>query len=153
MGLIAASKEQPKHMRFTKEQLDQIYRKTSGYCHLCHTKLSRKNHGQAGERGAWHVEHSVPRAKGGTNHLNNLNPACISCNLDKGVQTTRAARGRNGKTRAPLSVEKRKQAKNENTLLGVLGGGLAGLAVGGPIGAAIGAFAGGSLAGSQNPDK
>ncbi len=140
-------------MKLTKEQLDQIYRKTSGYCHLCHSKLSQKNHGQHGMRGAWHVEHSVPRAKGGTDHLNNLKPACISCNFDKGTQATRTARGRNGKTRAPLSAEKRKQAKNENMLLGILGGGLAGLAVGGPIGATIGAIAGGNLAGAQNPDK
>jgi len=150
---LPRAKQQLKNMRFTNEQLDQIYRKTSGYCHLCHTKLSRKNYGQDDERGAWHVEHSVPRAKGGTDHLNNLKPACISCNLDKGTQTTRAARGRNGKTRAPMSVEKRKQAKSENTFLGALGGGLAGLAVGGPIGAAIGAFAGGHLAGAANPDR
>lgn len=140
-------------MNYDDKLLDRIYRKTSGYCHLCHAKLSRKNHGRDGKRGAWHIDHSVPRAKGGTDHLNNLKPACITCNLDKNDQTTRTARGRNGKSRAPLSVEKRKQAKNENTLLGVLGGGLAGLAVGGPIGAAIGAFAGGSLAGSKNPDK
>ena len=140
-------------MRYTKEQLDQIYRKTSGYCHLCHAKLSRKNHGRAGQRGAWHVEHSVPRAKGGTDHLNNLKPACISCNLDKGVTTTRTARGRYGKTRAPLSDEKRKQAKSENTLLGAVGGGVVGFAVAGPIGAAIGALAVGHLAESSNPDR
>ena len=140
------------NMRFTKEQLDQIYRKTSGYCHICHTKLSRKNYGQDGERGAWHVEHSVPRAKGGTDHLNNLKPACISCNLDKSATTTRTARGWNGKTRAPLSVEKRNQAKSENALLGAVGGGVVGFAVAGPIGAAIGALAGGHFGASENPD-
>lgn len=140
-------------MAYTQAQLDRIYRCTSGRCHLCHKVLSRKNYGQQGERGAWHVDHSVPRAKGGTDHLNNLKPACISCNLDKGTQTTRTARGRKGKIRAPMSVEKRKQTKSKNTFLGALGGGLAGLAVGGPIGAAIGAFAGGHLAGAANPDK
>lgn len=140
-------------MKYTKEQLDQIYCKTSGYCHLCHTKLSRKNHGQHDERGAWHVEHSVPRAKGGTYHLNNLKPACISCNLDKSATTTRTARGWKGKTRAPMSVEKRKQAKSENALLGVVGGGVVGFAVAGPIGAAIGALAVGHLAESSNPDE
>lgn len=141
------------NMRFTKEQLDQIYRKTSGYCHLCHTKLSRKSHGRAGQRGAWHVEHSVPRAKGGTDHLNNLKPACISCNLDKCAMTTRTARGWKGKTRAPMTVEKRKQAKSENALLGAVGGGVVGFAVAGPVGAAIGALAFGHLVGSSNPDK
>jgi 5-methylcytosine-specific restriction endonuclease McrA len=140
-------------MNYAEDQLDRIYRKTSGYCHLCHTKLSRKNHGRRGERGAWQVDHSVPRAKGGTDHLNNLKPACISCNLDKSAQTTRTARGRNGKTRSPLSVEKRMQAKNENAFLGAVGGGVAGFAVAGPVGAIFGALTGGHLAGSANPDK
>lgn len=139
-------------MRFTKELLDQIYRKTSGYCHLCHSKLPRKNHGRHGTRGSWHVEHSVPRTKGGTDHLNNLKPACISCNLDKSATTTRTARGWNGKTRAPLSVEKRNQAKSENALLGAVGSGVVSFAVAGPIGAAIGALAGGHLGASGNPD-
>ena len=31
------------------------------------------------------MEHSVPKAKGGTDYLRNLFPACISCNLDKGT--------------------------------------------------------------------
>lgn len=145
--------QQLKNMRFTKEQLDRIYRKTSGYCHLCHARLSRNNHARAGQRGAWHVEHSIPRAKGGTDHLNNLKPACISCNLEKCTKTTRTVRGRNGKTRAPLSVEKRKQAKSENALLGAIGGGMVGFAVAGPVGAAIGAFACGHLAESSNPDN
>ena len=147
------AEQQLKNLSYTKEQLDRIYRKTSGYCHLCHAKLSRKNHGQEGERGAWHVDHSVPRAKGGTDHLNNLKPACISCNLDESAKTSRTARGWKGKTRAPMSVEKRKQAKSENALLGALGGGVVGFAVAGPIGAAIGALTGGHLAASKNPDK
>lgn len=140
-------------MRYDKQTLTRIYHRTSGYCHLCHTKLSRRNYGQIGKRGAWHVEHSVPRAKGGTDHLNNLKPACISCNLDKSAKTTGTVRGWNGKTRAPLSVEKRKQAKSENALLGAIGGGLVGFAVAGPVGAAIGALACGHLAESSNPDR
>jgi 5-methylcytosine-specific restriction endonuclease McrA len=140
-------------MKYTKAQLDQIYRKTSGYCHVCHKKLSRKNHGRYNERGAWHVDHSVPRANGGTNHSNNLEPACISCNLDKSAATTRTARGWKGKVRAPLSVETRKQVRSENALLGAAGGGMVGFALAGPVGAAIGALAVGHLAGSSNPDE
>lgn len=140
-------------MNYAEEQLDRIYRKTSGYCHLCHTKLSRKHHGQRGKRGAWHVDHSVPRAKGGTDHPNNLKPACISCNLEKSDQTTRTARGRNGKSRAPLSTEKRKQAKNENAFLGAVGGGVAGFAVAGPVGAIVGAVTGACVGSSANPDR
>jgi 5-methylcytosine-specific restriction endonuclease McrA len=140
-------------MQFDKQQLIRIYRSTSGYCHLCHAKLSLKNHGQHGKKGAWHVDHSVPRSKGGTDRLNNLKPACISCNLDKSNKTTRTARRWNGKKCAPLSPEKRKQAKTGNAILGAMGGGAVGFAVGGPVGAVIGALAGGHLAGSTNPDE
>lgn len=140
-------------MAYTKEQLDGIYRCTSGYCHLCHTKLSRKNYGSIGKRGAWQVDHSVPRSKGGTDYLRNLKPACIDCNLDKSNKTTRTARSWNGKMRAPLSPERRKQAKAENAILGAVGGGFFGFAVAGPVGAVVCALAGGHWAGSGNPDK
>src|SRR5689334_15780235 len=95
-------------MRFDKQTVSSIYRRTCGYCHLCHAKLSLKNYGQPGKRGAWQVEHSVPRSKGGTDHLNNLFAACIGCNLDKSNRTTRTARGWNGKLRAPLNPSRRK---------------------------------------------
>lgn len=140
-------------MPFDKHLLTRIYRRTCGYCHLCHAKLSLKNYGQPGKRGAWQVEHSVPRSKGGTDHPNNLYAACVTCNGDKSNKTTRTARGWNGKTRAPLSPERRKQAKTENAILGAMGGSAVGFAVGGPVGAFIGALAGGHLAGSTNPDR
>jgi hypothetical protein len=140
-------------MAYASEQLDGIYGCTSGYCHLCHTKLSRKNYNRPGKRGAWHVDHSKARSTGGSDRLCNLKAACIDCNLDKSNKTTRTARGWNGKTRAPLSPEKRKQAKTENAILGAMGGGAVGFAVGGPVGAFIGALAGGHLAGSTHPDR
>jgi hypothetical protein len=52
-----------------------------------------------------------------------------------------------------MAVEKRKQAKSENALLGAFGGGVVGFTMAGPIGAAIGALAVGHLAGSSNPDR
>jgi hypothetical protein len=140
-------------MNYAEEQLDRIYRKTSGYCHLCHAKLSRKNYGQVGKRGAWQVEHSVPRSKGGTDHLNNLFPACVSCNCDKSNKTTRTARGWNGKTCAPLNREKRKQAKFENGFAGAIAGGIAGGAIAGPVGAFVGAVTGACVGSSANPDR
>lgn len=140
-------------MAFDKYQLTRIYKRTSGYCHLCHAKLSVENYGKGGRRGAWHVEHSVPRSRGGTDHTNNLFPACMKCNWDKSNMTTRTARGWNGKRRAPLSPQRRRQAKSENAILGAMGGGAIGFAVAGPLGALFGAFAGGHIAGSANPDR
>lgn len=134
------------------ERLRRIYIKTDGYCHICHKKLSFKNHGVHGAHGAWHIEHSKPKAKGGTNHLNNLLPACIGCNLDKGTSSSISARKKNGVTRAPLSKKRKTQIKNENTAAGAIIGGVIGM-IGGPIGIAIGATIGGVIGGDTSPKK
>lgn len=140
-------------MSYTLEQLDKIFNRTSGYCHLCHKQMVRSNYGLTGERGAWQVEHSVPRAKGGTDNMNNLFAAHVACNLKKGTYSSRTARGWNGKTCAPLSPEKREAATTSNGLTGAFIGGIIGFAFGGPVGAALVAFLGGHIGASQNPDK
>lgn len=141
------------HMPYTQQQLDAVYRRSSGCCHLCHKKLARTNHGVQGARGAWHVDHSIPRSKGGTDHLNNLFAACIKCNIGKSNKTTRTARRWKGKARAPLSLEKRQQAKSENGMAGAIAGGLAGAAFAGPFGAFVGAVTGACIGSSENPDR
>lgn len=140
-------------MSFASEQLNRIFKRTSGYCHICRKKLCRNNYGEFGQRGAWEVEHSVPQCKGGSDRSNNLYAACIPCNRDKGKLTTRTARRWNGHTKAPMSVERRNAARAENTFLGAVGGAFAGLALGGPVGLAIGIAAGGQFGNSLNPDK
>ena len=140
-------------MPFDSKQLDGIFRRTSGLCHICHKKLCRKNYGSFGSRGAWEVEHSVPQCGGGTHRSNNLYAACISCNRSKGKITTRTVRRWNGQTRAPMSSERRKSARDENTFVAAAFGGLAGFAIAGPVGAIIGAVGGGKFGNSLNPDK
>jgi 5-methylcytosine-specific restriction endonuclease McrA len=139
-------------MAFNDEQLNRIYDRTSGYCHICHKKLAFKNYGCNGTRGAWHVEHSRARSKGGTDHLNNLYAACIDCNLEKGTVTTPTARGWHDKSRAPLSPDKRKAAKRTNAAAGASLCGLAGTLLG-PWGAVGGAVLGGIKGYKKNPDK
>lgn len=138
-------------MAYTRSELRRIYDRTSGYCHLCARKLSFTNYGRPGEKGAWHVEHSVPRAKGGTDHGNNLYAACISCNLEKDTLTTRTVRAWNGRTRAPLSREHRKKVRAKNAVLGGVIGGILGCAFG-PPGAAIGAAIGAKIGHDVKPD-
>ena len=138
-------------MPFSSTERRQIYNRTSGYCHICGKKLSFINYGRHGRKGAWHVDHSVPRAKGGTDHGNNLRPACIDCNLDKSTSTTRTARAWHGRTRAPLSKTKRRQARTANTIGGATIGGIIG-APAGPLGVAIGAWIGGAIGRSLKPD-
>lgn len=129
-------------MAFDKQRQDDIYKRTDGYCHICRKKLARKNYGKPGTRSAWEVEHSNPKAKGGTDRLQNLYPACIPCNRSKQDSSTRSARQKNGFKSAPLPRKK----KTHNALLGGLGGALVGVRfdpVGALAGVAIGAFGGG----------
>lgn len=105
-------------MSFSDQELDAIYARTSGRCHICGTKLARSNYGIRGAKAAWHVEHSIPKAAGGTDHMNNLYAACIECNLEKSDGTTKSARARNGRTRAPLSPKMRAKKRAENAWSG-----------------------------------
>jgi hypothetical protein len=65
-----------------------VFEKSDGECGYCEKELSFGNRSRQG-RGAWEVEHRVPRAKGGTDHLNNLVAACWPCNVTKGVGSAR----------------------------------------------------------------
>jgi 5-methylcytosine-specific restriction endonuclease McrA len=138
-------------MSYSEEQLDKIYSRSSGYCHICHKKLARTNYANFGSRGAWEVEHSRARMNGGGDHGNNLFAACISCNRRKGIFTTVTARGWHGKRRAPLSRSKRAKTIIENSVAGAVIGGMVG-AIFGPPGVLFGGAIGGYAAASRNPD-
>jgi 5-methylcytosine-specific restriction endonuclease McrA len=138
-------------MPFNEETLRQIYDRTDGYCHICGKKLSFVNYARDGRRGAWEVEHSNPKVKGGSDYLRNLLPACIGCNRTKGTATTKTARLLHGRTSAPIS--KAKKQKNRNTTSGAVAGGIIGFALGGPLGALIGALGGGAIGNSVDPDR
>ena len=136
-----------------QEKINKVYYKTDGYCHICHKKLSLTNYGKRGAKGAWHIEHSKAKANGGTDHLNNLFPACISCNEDKGVMHTKTARVYNGQTRAPYSKKKKEAIKRNNQDAGTLVGGSLGFIVGGPPGALLGGIIGRAIGKSNSPKK
>ncbi len=96
-------------MKFTDEQLEIIFDKTCGECHICRKRMCFSNYGQFGQRGAWEVEHSNARANGGTHSLNNLYAAHIRCNRSKGKCSTRSARGRHGYRCAPYSQPRKER--------------------------------------------
>jgi 5-methylcytosine-specific restriction endonuclease McrA len=138
-------------MAFTDDRLSRIFDRTSGYCHICRRKLAFCNYGIIGARGAWEVEHSVPKCEGGTDHLNNLYAACIPCNRQKGRGCTRKARAGYSRTRAPLSVKRREKAKVRRAF----GGGLLGAALGsvaGPLGVVAGTLIGAASGYDSDPD-
>jgi 5-methylcytosine-specific restriction endonuclease McrA len=139
-------------MSFTKKELRRIYNGTTGYCHICRKKLSFTNYGLLYLKGAWEVEHSNPKARGGTNRFNNLYPACMKCNRSKRDGTTRTARAKFDQTRAPLSKSKRKAVRQGNAIgFGIVGGIIGSVA--GPIGTIIGAAIGSKLGYNKNPDN
>ncbi|MGQ0640956.1 MAG: HNH endonuclease [Gemmatimonadaceae bacterium] len=133
-------------MQYDDERLEAIFGRTDDCCHICHRKLCYSNYGVFGKRGAWEVEHSNARANGGTDRLNNLYAAHITCNREKGTFTTRTARGWNGNTKAPPSRTARERARNESAVacsalfagLGALAGKGGGAVIGGLLGLVIG---------------
>ncbi|WP_437711702.1 HNH endonuclease [Sorangium sp. So ce448] len=130
-------------MAYSIERLLDIFIKTDGNCHICHGMLTFQNYGRPYARGGWEVEHSVPRARGGTDRLNNLLPAHVSCNRRKRDGSTWQARALHGKTRAPYSREKKAQIRGNNTVQGLTAGAVAGGLVAGPAGVLVGAVVGG----------
>lgn len=139
-------------MAYDKITLRKIYDRTTGYCHICKKKLSFKNYKKIDKKSPWEVEHSRPRSKGGSHHLNNLYASCISCNRKKGTFTSRTARSWNNRRKAPLSKVKRKEAKYTNAMLG----GIAGLRIGlyvNPLVGLVGAAIGGKIGYDVDPDR
>jgi 5-methylcytosine-specific restriction endonuclease McrA len=136
-------------MSYERRQRETIYRRTDGYCHICHKKLALGNYGRTGSRGAWHVDHSLPRAHGGSDHGNNLFAACVSCNTSKRDGSTKSARSKHGKSRAPYSPRRKAEVRGENVLAGAAAGAASGALVGGPPGAVIGGLLGALCGGSR----
>src|SRR5579885_3142611 len=103
-------------MARTTDELRAIFDRTDGHCHICGSGLCFSNYGQLGRRGAWEIEHSNPKCNGGTDRLNNCYAAHIACNREKGTKTTRTARRWNGRTKAPLSKQRKDAIRTENSL-------------------------------------
>ena len=68
---------------YSKERLRDIFDKTDGRCRHCGKQLAFQNYGKYDARGGWHVDHSVPVSKGGSDNLRNLWSLCWEHNLDK----------------------------------------------------------------------
>jgi hypothetical protein len=58
-----------------RKKRGDIYRKTDGHCAYCGRELDPFEN--------WHIEHMTARINGGENAIENLVPACHSCNLRK----------------------------------------------------------------------
>lgn len=139
-------------MKVNNEKLNKIYDKTCGLCHICHKKITLSNYGKYRTEGAWHIDHSIPRSKGGTDHLNNLYPACIPCNLTKSDSSNRWIRSTHGQSRAPYSRSRLDKISQTNTAKGAVAGASIGSFLG-PGGALMGCLLGGIIGKSVSPEK
>lgn len=129
----------------------QIFEKTEGRCHICRRKLTWRNYGVVDAANGWEIEHSRPRAQGGTDRLHNLFPACIPCNRAKGTSGSRAARQKHGFKSAPLSAHRRMKNAWAGGAIGALVARLI-LAPLGPAGILIGAVAGAVIGKAYEPE-
>jgi 5-methylcytosine-specific restriction endonuclease McrA len=138
-------------MAHSDEALNRIYDRTDGYCHLCCRKLSFHNYACYGARGAWEVEHSIARSRGGTDHPNNLYAACILCNREKSARTSRTVRSWNGRRKAPLSRARKAGVRRSNAKKGAAIGGFIGSSAG-PLAALVCAAIGAQVGASFDPN-
>ncbi len=72
------TQNQPKDIRRPSVKKSDIWAKTSGRCHYCGSMLELKT--------TFCVDHIVPRSGGGEHHIDNVVPACRSCNSAKGTK-------------------------------------------------------------------
>lgn len=140
-------------MGYTTGERRGIWQKTAGRCHLCKRRLALGQYGLAGARSAWEVDHSTPRAAGGTERWSNLLPACVPCNRSKQDKTTLAKRSENGFRRKPLLREERATEKRAAAAKGVTAGAVIGAIFGGPAGAAVGSLIGGLVGHAADPEE
>ena len=137
-------------MAYDNQTLKAVFAKTDGKCHICHKRVCFKNYGLQGARGAWHVDDSLPRGKGGAYHFNNYLPAHIRCNLAKSTRCNRTVRSRYNHTRAPLSATRKEKLRRRNAAIGA-GIGTLLFAATGPVGW-LGTAASALIGHSLDPD-
>lgn len=84
--------EKAKRYHISGKRRSQIYSKTGGKCFYCGADLPIENILDEGGkvvvvRHFWCIDHQAPISRGGDNGWENLVPACITCNSDKGTMT------------------------------------------------------------------
>jgi hypothetical protein len=140
-------------MKYSQEKLRHIYMKTDGRCANGWEPLRLEKYGKWGSLGAWEVDHSKARAKDGTDHMNNLNPSCISCNRSKKAQDAKKFRRKMGYIGPPMSAKMKGEIREENSWTTAVVVGATGLFVGGPVFGFAGAVLGRLLGRFEDPER
>jgi len=80
LGLAVLSKSKPQRVPLRQSQRKRVFVGGEGKCYHCGKFVPTKG---------YHVDHSNPVSKGGTNHMRNLKLSCAECNLSKGTKRWR----------------------------------------------------------------
>ena len=59
---------------------NEVWDMSNGTCLKCNCRLSPAK----GRSSSMHVDHIVPKSRGGIDHLSNYQPLCAKCNMSKG---------------------------------------------------------------------
>lgn len=78
-------------MGWSEEVRVETFCKRDGLCHLCAGEILYEDYGRYNETG-WQIDHVVPKARGGGDHPDNLEPAHSVCNNYKGTRSAIAVR-------------------------------------------------------------
>lgn len=90
--------------------LNHIWRKTHGNCHLCRRPVDLDTYGFSSIFGAEAatVDHLIPQSMGGDDEIDNLLPAHLGCNASRGTGDIAHTRLRlAGNTAQPMSTDDR----------------------------------------------
>jgi hypothetical protein len=97
-------------------------------CHLCGGLICLHHYGVTAPTG-WEIDHDVPRAAGGDDDLDNLEPAHVSCNRSKQALPSDLFRAQFGLDRPPMSVEELLDAQRDHRTVGGVVGAMIGATV------------------------
>ena len=67
----------------SKSKREKVFAKAGGRCSYCGNKIGIET---------FHIDHLVPKWRGGSNCISNLLPACADCNTSKGHKPLEAWR-------------------------------------------------------------
>ena len=90
---MSVKAKKKRYQKFDFRIARTVSEKTGGRCYYCKSLLPENEklyspHGTIYmEIRRWHIDHLIPVARGGTDHIDNLVPSCISCNLKKHDKT------------------------------------------------------------------
>lgn len=82
---------EPTPVQLARRRAWAVWEKTNGKCAYCDCAL---NPFDRNAHNGFHIDHVIPRARGGGDEIENLAPACSRCNFSKYARTPEEWRGK-----------------------------------------------------------